>query len=85
MIKWKYKDKNYYFDHVPALGILAFLFGAPMLVAWSEGYHINYLSPGNIIVIGFAGYLIYKNCISSYEPYYFDKSGKKIIGKEPKD
>lgn len=85
MIKWKYKGKHYYFDHVPALGIIAFLFGAPMLVAWSENHYINYLSPWNIIPVALAIYLIYLNCINSYKPYYFDKSGKKIIGEESKD
>lgn len=85
MINWKYKDKYYYFDIVPALGIIAFLFGAPALTMWGNSININWLSPWNFIVATLAIYLIYKNCINEYEPYYFDASGKKVIGEKPKD
>lgn len=84
MIRWKYKDKNYYFDHMPAIGILAFIFGAPILVAWANDYSLNYLSIWNIIPLFLAGYLIYRNCTVSYEPHYYDEKGKKILGEKPK-
>lgn len=84
MINWKYKGKYYYFDHMPAIGILAFIFGAPILVAWANNYSLNYLSIWNIIPLLVAGYLIYHNCIVSYEPYYCDGKGKKILGEKLK-
>ncbi len=84
MINWKYKDKYYYFDHMTALQIIGFFILVPMVVYWSESININYLSITSLVTYAVILWFIYMNCVKSYEPYYFDENGNKILGKKPK-
>ena len=85
MINWKYKDKYYYFDFKKALLILGLLIFAPLIFFWSENIHINYFSMTNIIFYILCAYIIFKNCVSDYEPYYFDEKGNMVYGEEPRE
>ena len=84
MINWKYKDIYYYFDHMTALQIIGFLILIPIVVYWSESININYLSITSLVAYAFILWLIFANCVKSYEPYYFDEKGNKVLGKKPK-
>ena len=84
MINWKYKGKYYYFDHMTALQMIGFLILIPMVVYWSESININYLSITSIVTYAVILWFICMNCVESYEPYYFDEKGNKVLGKKPK-
>ncbi|MBR7715597.1 hypothetical protein EHF38_04995 [Acinetobacter baumannii] len=85
MIEWKFKGRNFYFNYLKALGILGLLVFAPLVFIWSENIYINWFSIPSLITYLLIIYIVYKSCVDSYEPYYFDENGKLIEGEEPED
>lgn len=88
MIRWKYKGRNYYFNHVNALAFIGMFVVLPLLYGWIEGvipdiFYDKYFLITFSLTMLFYSYAIYKVSIDSYEPYYFDEKGKKIEGEEP--
>ena len=85
MIGWKDKGRKFYFDYLKALGILGLFIVAPSIFFWSENINIRWFSIPSLIAYAVILWIIYKSCVDSYEPYYYDKNGNRIEGEEPAD
>lgn len=71
MIEWKYKNKNYYFNHKKALGLIGIILVIPLIIAWTEGVSMIFPSDPiklivNISILIFIICIICKNCTNHY-------------------
>lgn len=88
MIEWKYKGRNYYFNHFNALAFTGMFIILPLIYGWIEGFipgifYDKIFLITFILTMLFYIYAIFKTCVDSYEPYYYDENGKRINGEEP--